>query len=63
MLLVAMSFATSSFLFLLVRPGATIVASMLLVAMPFATSSFLFRLVRPGATNSVHAPSSNALCY
>ena len=60
MLLVAMPFAPSSFLFLVVRPGA--VASMLLVAMPFALSSFLFLVVRPGAPSSVHAPSSDALC-
>ena len=31
----------SSFLLLVVRPGATFVASLLLVAMPFAPSSFL----------------------
>ena len=40
LLLVAMPFATSSFLFLVVRP-------LLLVAMPFATTSFLFLVVRP----------------
>ena len=32
---------TSSFLFLVVRPGAPLVASLLLVAMPFVTSSVL----------------------
>ena len=46
-----MPFATSSFLFLVVRPGA-LVASLLLVAMLFATSSFLFLVVWPGAPSS-----------
>ena len=41
---------TSTFLFLVLMPGAPLVASLLLVAMPFATSSVL-------------APSSDALCY
>ena len=57
-----MPFATSSFLLLLVMPGAP--SSVLaLVAMPFATSSFLSLLVMPGAPSSVLAPSSDALCY
>ena len=41
-----MPFLTSSFLFLVVRPGAPS-SFLLLVAMPFATSSFLFLVVRP----------------
>ena len=41
LVLVAMPGAPSSFLFLVVRPGA-LVASLLLVAMPGAPSSFLF---------------------
>ena len=52
----------SSFWLLVVRPGATSVASLLLVAMPFVTSSFLLLVVRPGATSGVLAPSSDALC-
>ena len=43
---------------------------LLVVVIPFVTSgdalapsSFLFLVVRPGATNSVLAPSSDALCY
>ena len=40
----ALPFATSSFLLLVVRPGAP--SSVLLVAMPFATSSFLKTEVR-----------------
>ena len=61
LLLVAMPFAPSSFLFLVVRPGV-LLASLLLVAMPFAPSSVLFLVVRPGATIGVLAPSSDALC-
>ena len=49
----------NSFLFLVVRPGAPLVASLLLVAMPFATSSFLLLLVMPGAPSSILAPSTN----
>ena len=49
LLLVAMPFVPSSFLFLVVRLGAPFVASLLLVAMPFVPSSFLFLVVRPGA--------------
>ena len=61
LLLVAMPFGPSCFLFLVVRPGAT--KSMLaLVAMPFVPSSFLFLVVGPGATHSDLAPSRNALC-
>ena len=41
---------TSSFLFLVVWPGATS-SFLLLVAKPFVTSSFLFLVVRPGATS------------
>ena len=60
--LVAMPFVPSSFLFLVVRPGAPIVASFFLVAMPFVPSSCLFLVVRPGAPSSVLVPSSDALC-
>ena len=38
-----------SFLLLVVRPGAPLVASLLLVAMPFVPRSFLLLVVRPGA--------------
>ena len=62
LLLVAMPFVTSSFVFLVVRPGATS-SALLLVAMPFVTSSFLFPVVRPGANSSVLATSSGAPCY
>ena len=48
-----MPFAPSSFLFLVVRPGAP--SSVL------APSSFLFLVVRPGAPSSVLARSSDAL--
>ena len=58
LLLVAMPFAPSSFLFL----QEPLVASLLLVAMPFAPGSFLFLVVRPGAPTSVLAPSTDALC-
>ena len=44
-----MPFVTSSFLLLVVRPGAPLVASLVLVAMPFVTGSFLLLVVRPGA--------------
>ena len=50
----------SSFLFLVVRPGA-LVASLLLVVMPGAPSSFLL-LVMPRAPSSVRVPSNDALC-
>ena len=61
MLLVAMPFAPSSFLFLVVRPGApsSVHAPSSDALCP---SSFLFLVVRPGAPSSVHAPSSDALC-
>ena len=51
--------APSSFLFVVVLPGA-LVASLLLVAMSGAPGSFLFLVVRPGAPSSVLAPSSDA---
>ena len=56
-----MPFVTSSFLFLVVRPGAT---SIVLApsSEPFVTGSFLFLVVRPGAPSSVLAPTSDALC-
>ena len=64
-----MPFVPSSFLLLVVRPGATsiigqelLVSSLLLVAMPFVPSSFLLLVVRPGATSCVFAPRSDALC-
>ena len=41
LLLVAMPGAPSSFLFLVVRPGAPFVASLLLVAMPGAVNSYI----------------------
>ena len=54
------AFVTSSFLFLVVRPGAT--SSVLAPSSDaLVTSSFLFLVVRPGATSSVLAPSSDAL--
>ena len=37
----ALFIVTSSFLLLVVRPGAPLIASLLLVAMPFVTNSFL----------------------
>ena len=56
-----MPFAPSSFLFLVVRPGAT--SSVLtLSSNALAPSSFLFLVVRPGATSSVLTLSSDALC-
>ena len=77
LLLVAVAFVTSSFLFLVVGPGAIVVS--LLVVRPGATSSvlatssesplllyyssFLFLVARPGATSNVLATSSDALCY
>ena len=45
-----MRFVTSSFLLLLVMPGAA-TSYWLLVAMAFVTSSFLLLLVMPGATS------------
>ena len=51
-----MPFVTSSFLLLVVRPGATSSVLAPNVAMPFVTSSFLLPVVRPGATSSVLAP-------
>ena len=51
--------APSSYLFMVVRPGA-LAASLLLVAMPEAPSSYLFLVVRPGAPSSALAPSSDA---
>ena len=57
-----MPFATSSFLLLLVMPGAP--SSVLAPSSDaLATSSFLLLLVMPGAPSSVLAPSSDALCY
>ena len=49
----------SSFLLLVVRPGAPS-SFLLLVAMPGAPSSFLLLVGRPGAPSSVLAPSSDA---
>ena len=57
-----MHVATSSFLFLVVGPGAPS-SVLLLVAMHLATSSFLFLVVGPGAPSSALAPSSDAPCY
>ena len=56
-----MLFAPSSFLLLVVRPGAP-VASLFLVPMLFAPSSFLLLVVPPGAPSSVLVPSTDALC-
>ena len=56
-----MPFVTSSFLFLVVRPGAT--SSVLAASSGALTGSFLFPVVRPGATSSVLPSSSDALCY
>ena len=51
---------TSSFLFLVVRPGAP--SSVLAPSSDaLVTSSFLFLVVRPGAPSSVLRPSSDAL--
>ena len=62
MLLVAMPFAPSSFLFLVVRPGApSSVHAPSSDALCLLVAS-LFLVVRPGAPSSVHAPSSDALC-
>ena len=59
MLLVAMHLIVpSSYLLLVVRPGATISV----VEMRLVPSSFLLLVVGPGATSSVHAPSSDAPC-
>ena len=49
-----MPFVTSSFLLLVVMPGAT--SSVL-------APSFLLLVAMPGAASSVLAPSSGALCY
>ena len=57
-----MLFVTSSFLLLVVMPGATS-ASLLLGAILFVSSSFLLLVVMAGATSSVLAPSSDALCF
>ena len=59
-----MPFVPSSFLLLLVWPGATSTVFALSSdsAMPFVPSSFLLLLVWPGATSSVFALSSDALC-
>ena len=48
-----------SFLLLVVRPGAPVLALLvaLLVAMPLVPRSFLLLVVRPGAPSSVLAPS------
>ena len=59
--------ATSSYLLLVVMPGA-LVEPLFLVAMPFApsskdaTSSYLLLVVMPGAPSSALVPSSDALC-
>ena len=57
-----MSFAPSSFLFLVAMPGA-VVASLLLLALSFAPSSFLFLVAVPGAPSTVLAPTMGVLCY
>ena len=69
-----MPFVPSSFLLLVVMPGATS-SVLLLIAMPFVPSSFLLLVVMPGATSSVLlliampfvpkllVTSSNTLCY
>ena len=55
-----MPFVTSSFLLLVVRPGAP--SSVLAPSSDaLVTSSFLLLVVWPGATSSVLAPSSDAL--
>ena len=54
--LVAMPLVPSSFLLVVVWPGATNVGFLFLVAMPLVLSSFLLLVVWPGAT------SSDALC-
>ena len=67
LLLVAMPFVTSSFLFPVVRPGAPssvlVTTSKALVTSSDAlvTSSFLFLVVRPGAPSSVLVTTSKAL--
>ena len=50
---VAMPFAPSSFLFLVVMLGAPSSVLAPFVAMPFAPSSFLFLVAMPGAPSSV----------
>ena len=56
-----MPFVPSSFLLLLVWPGATS-RNLLFFAMPLVPGSFLLLLVWPGATSSVFALLSDALC-
>ena len=51
-----MPFVPSSFLSLVVWPGAPSSVLAPFVAMPFAPSSFLSLVVRPGAPSSVLAP-------
>ena len=59
-----MPFVLSSFLLLVVRPGAPSSVLAPRMAMPFVLSSFLLLVVRPGAPSSdALAPSSDALCY
>ena len=56
-----MPFVLSSFLLLVVRPGAP--SSVLAPSSDaFVLSSFLLLVARPGAPSSVLAPSSDALC-
>ena len=56
-----MPFAPSSFLLLVVRPGAS--SSVLAPSSDaLAPSSFLLLVVRPAVSSSVLAPSNDALC-
>ena len=54
-----MPFVTSSFLLLVLLPGATGVIAL----SSHALCSFLLLVVMPGAISSVLVPSSDAPCY
>ena len=56
-----MPFVTSSFLLLVVWPGAP--SSVLAPSSDALCYCFLLLVVWPGAPSSVLAPSSHALCY